>query len=140
VLGLLSAVDVSPLAAYCQAYSRWRQAEEALARVASHDPAMHGLLVRTAEGNVRANPLARLSASAASDVIRYAGEFGMTAAARARIAAGPLRAAARRQVHGVSLLSRARSGRGRFRLWCVMLIGLIVGDREDFRCTIESFS
>jgi phage terminase small subunit len=34
------------------------------------------------------NPLVLIAKQAASDMVRYASEFGMTAAARARIAAG----------------------------------------------------
>jgi phage terminase small subunit len=36
----------------------------------------------------RTNPLTRISQRAASDMVRYAGEFGFSPAARARIAAG----------------------------------------------------
>ena len=37
VLGLLTAIDVMVLAAYCQACGRWQQAEDALAAVAERD-------------------------------------------------------------------------------------------------------
>ena len=37
-LHLLTAFDLNPLAAYCQAYARWRMAEEALAEMAARDP------------------------------------------------------------------------------------------------------
>jgi P27 family predicted phage terminase small subunit len=87
-LGLLSVLDVQPLAAYCMAYHRWREAEELLAEMAGRDQVTKGLLVKTAEGNARINPLTRMSRRAASDMVRYAGEFGFSPAARARIAAG----------------------------------------------------
>jgi P27 family predicted phage terminase small subunit len=86
-LGLLTKVDVVPLAAYCSAYGHWRQAEEALARMAANDPKMHGLLVKTVDGNARRNPLVKIAADAASDMLRYAGEFGLTPIARARLGA-----------------------------------------------------
>jgi P27 family predicted phage terminase small subunit len=86
---LLTALDVMPLAAYCIAYARWCAAEEALARLAERDQATSGLLIRTVEGNARANPIAKIAASAAADMVRYASEFGFSPAARARIAAGP---------------------------------------------------
>jgi phage terminase small subunit len=43
-LGLLRTVDVACLAAYCQAYSLWREAQEALARMAVHDEHTQALL------------------------------------------------------------------------------------------------
>jgi phage terminase small subunit len=46
-LGLLTAIDRTALAAYCQAYGRWSQAEHAIAAMAEKDPVMHGLLVKT---------------------------------------------------------------------------------------------
>jgi phage terminase small subunit len=43
-LGLLSAIDVAYLVAYCQAHARWREAEETLARMGARDEQVHGLL------------------------------------------------------------------------------------------------
>lgn len=79
---------MAPLAAYCAAFARWRSAEEAIARMAQLDPVMHGLLAKGSEGQARSNPLVRISASAAADMLRFASEFGFTPAARSRIAAG----------------------------------------------------
>jgi P27 family predicted phage terminase small subunit len=87
-LGLLTALDVMPLASYCVAYARWREAEELLARVAANDPTTHGLLIKTVEGDARVSPIAKISRKAASDMVRFASEFGFSPAARARIAAG----------------------------------------------------
>jgi P27 family predicted phage terminase small subunit len=87
-LNLLTAVDINPLAAYCMAYARWRYAEEALARIAANDPVMSGLMVKARNGTPMQNPLAITASKAASDMIRYASEFGLTPAARSRIAAG----------------------------------------------------
>jgi phage terminase small subunit len=55
-LRLLTALDLNPLAAYCQAFARWRQAEEALAteRV---------LIVTGSTGNAIQNPLIRVAAT-----------------------------------------------------------------------------
>jgi phage terminase small subunit len=52
-LGLLTVVDVVSFAAYCYAYGQWRLAAEALARMAYRDETMHGLLIRTTDGNAR---------------------------------------------------------------------------------------
>jgi P27 family predicted phage terminase small subunit len=88
-LGLLTVLDVAAFAAYCQAYKRWRTAEEALAKMAEKDPVTGGMLIKGSLGDARVNPLARVAANAASDMVSFAAQFGMTAAARARIAAGP---------------------------------------------------
>ena len=87
-LGLLTAVDIAALAAYCTSYQLWRQAQEALERMASRDESMHGLLVKSADGNARRNPLVKIAADAAADMLRYAGEFGLTPVARSRLAFG----------------------------------------------------
>jgi P27 family predicted phage terminase small subunit len=88
LLGLLTELDVMPLSAYCIAYQHWREAEEALAHIAERDPQTRGLLIKTAEGNARINPLLRASASAAADMVRFASEFGFSPAARSRVASG----------------------------------------------------
>jgi P27 family predicted phage terminase small subunit len=87
-LRLLTIVDVMAFAAYCQAYAHWRTAEETLNAMAERDPVTCGLLVKRADGNAGQNPMVRIAANAAADMVRYAGEFGMSPAARARISAG----------------------------------------------------
>ncbi len=87
-LRLLTRVDVASLAAYCYAYGQWRLAAEALARMADRDEAMHGLLIKGTDGNARRNPLVKIAADAADDMLRFAGEFGLTPVARTRLAAG----------------------------------------------------
>jgi P27 family predicted phage terminase small subunit len=87
-LGLLTVLDVAPLAAYCRAYHTWRTAIEALHDMAKRDPVAAGLMVKSGSGGPMQNPLVLTARQAANDMVRYAGEFGMTAAARARIAAG----------------------------------------------------
>lgn len=68
------------------AYARWRTAEELLARMAAGDPLMAGLLVKGPYGDARRDPLLRVAAAAAADMVRA--EFGMGPAARARIGTG----------------------------------------------------
>ena len=48
---------------------------------------MHGLLIKTADGNAKRNPLVKIAADAAQDMLAYAGHFGLTPVARARLAA-----------------------------------------------------
>jgi P27 family predicted phage terminase small subunit len=78
VLGLLSSVDMACLAAYCSSYALWRQASEEL----------NGLVFTTQARAPRRNPLIKIIRDAAADMVRYAGEFGLTPVARTRIAKG----------------------------------------------------
>jgi P27 family predicted phage terminase small subunit len=87
-LGVLSKIDLAPLASYCMAYAHWRTAEEALARMAANDRVMSGLIIKGKYGDAVQNPLVSIARKAAGDMVRYAAEFGLTPAARSRIAAG----------------------------------------------------
>jgi P27 family predicted phage terminase small subunit len=87
--GLLSAIDRTALAAYCQAYGRWAQAERGIALMAQTDKVTGGLLARTTNGNAIQNPLVGVANKAMQDMVRYAAEFGMTPSARSRINADP---------------------------------------------------
>jgi P27 family predicted phage terminase small subunit len=86
-LGILSNLDRAGLAAYCQAYGRWVQAERALAMMAERDPITRGLMIKTTNGNAIQNPLVGTANKAMQDMVRYAAEFGFTPAARARVKA-----------------------------------------------------
>ena len=66
VLGLLTAIDVMVLAAYCQACGRWQQAEDALAAMAERDPESGALTVTTGTGSLMQNPMLRVALSANS--------------------------------------------------------------------------
>jgi P27 family predicted phage terminase small subunit len=88
-LRLLTIVDTKSFAAYCVAYARWAAAERALKGMAERDSITHGLLVKGSLGTPIQNPLVKVAANAARDMVRYASEFGLTPVARARIAAGP---------------------------------------------------
>ena len=86
-LRLLTKVDVPALAAYCHAYGQWRIASEALAKMVANDPVTGGLLNKTKYGDAAQNPLVSIARKHAADMVRYAGEFGLTALARSRLAA-----------------------------------------------------
>ena len=86
-LGILSELDRAGLAAYCQAYGRWVQAERALAKMAERDQVTAGLMIKTTSGNAIQNPLVGSANKAMADMMRYAAEFGMTPSARSRISA-----------------------------------------------------
>jgi P27 family predicted phage terminase small subunit len=79
-LGLLSILDESAFAAYCQSYGLWRAAEERLSK--------KDLLAPGSERNKVPNPLLKIACQAARDLIRFGSEFGLTLSARARVAAG----------------------------------------------------
>jgi P27 family predicted phage terminase small subunit len=104
-LGLLTLVDIMPLAAYCASYSRWRLAEEAIARMAARDELTGALLIKDRDGHARTNPLVRIARDAADAMLKFAGEFGMTAVARSRLAAGirgqPTRGGPGSKFHGL---------------------------------------
>jgi P27 family predicted phage terminase small subunit len=75
-IGLLSVVDTTCLAAYCASCEMWRRASEEL----------DSLTVKTNAGDLRRHPLIKVIADAASDMVRYANEFGLSPVARTRIA------------------------------------------------------
>ncbi|MGB6350497.1 MAG: phage terminase small subunit P27 family [Pseudolabrys sp.] len=90
-LGLLTALDVMPLAAYCMAYAHWIAAEHALAQMAAEDQDFKGLLIKGSTGAYLTNPLVKIARNAAADMLRFAAEFGMTPRARSYLdAAGRL--------------------------------------------------
>lgn len=85
-LGILSDLDRSPFAAYCQAYGRWKGAEDSLADLARKDDSgMGAMLVTTKAGNTIQNPLVGIANKAMADMVKYAAEFGFTPSARARV-------------------------------------------------------
>ena len=87
-LRLLEPVDRAALAAYCVAYARWTQAERAIAGMGKRDLLTGGLMIKTSNGTAIQNPLVGTANKAASDMVRYAAEFGMTPSARVRLAVG----------------------------------------------------
>ena len=90
-LGLLTVLDVQPLAAYCMAYAHWNAAEQALAQMAAEDPMFNALIITGSTGAQMTNPLVKIARNAAADMLRFAAEFGMTPRARSYLdAAGRL--------------------------------------------------
>jgi P27 family predicted phage terminase small subunit len=86
-MGVMTGIDTAVLAAYAQAFGRWRFAEEKMAEMAERDATGAGaLIIRTALGNHIQNPMLSIARKALADMARYAAEFGMTPAARVRLA------------------------------------------------------
>lgn len=88
-VGLMTELDRAALAAYCQAYGRWAQAEGALSRMAELDPDTMALTIRTSNGNAIQNPMVGIANKAKADMVRYALEFGMSPSARSKVDAHP---------------------------------------------------
>ena len=76
-LGLLSDIDRSALAAYCQIYGRWVDAETQLAGT--------GLVITTSNGNIIQNPLVGIANKALELMHKFLTEFGMTPSSRTRV-------------------------------------------------------
>jgi P27 family predicted phage terminase small subunit len=85
-LRLLTVVDIAPFAAYCVAYQNWRTAYEKFKEMQDRDPVMAGFVVKSGKGTAISNPIFLALRQAGTDMVRFAGEFGMAPAARARIA------------------------------------------------------
>jgi P27 family predicted phage terminase small subunit len=77
-MGVISVIDRAVLAAYCQAYGRWVEAEEKLKETP--------LLIRTPSGYVQQSPWLSVANRQMELMGRYMAEIGLTPASRSRIA------------------------------------------------------
>jgi P27 family predicted phage terminase small subunit len=77
-MGVLTTVDRAALAAYCQAYGRWVEAEEKL----KETPVM----LKTPSGYVQQSPWLSVSNKQLELMGRYMAELGITPASRSRVA------------------------------------------------------
>ena len=78
-LGLLTKMDRAALAAYCQAYGRWVDAEGQLA--------ISGFTIETTNGNVIQHPLVGIANQAMEHMRKFLIEFGLTPASRNKVSA-----------------------------------------------------
>jgi|SRR6516225_5635110 len=85
---MFTQADIKIFESYCVAYGHWRDAEEALARCRDVDPVNFGLVVGTPQGRVVENALVGIARKAASEMLRYASEFGFTPASRTCVVKG----------------------------------------------------
>jgi P27 family predicted phage terminase small subunit len=74
---LLTPVDCMTLATYCQMYSQWKKAEQAVR--------LEGLTFIDAKGSIKLHPCARHAAQLMAELRRVAGEFGFSPASRSRV-------------------------------------------------------
>ncbi len=78
-MGVLTAVDRTALAAYCQCYGRWVEAEERLGSTP--------MLLKTNTGYVQQSPWLSIANKQMELMGRYMAELGLTPASRSRVAA-----------------------------------------------------
>lgn len=75
--GILTLADRAALAAYCQAWARWVEAEEKLAKTPS--------LLKTPNGHVQQSPWLTVANKQMELMGRYMSELGLTPVARSRV-------------------------------------------------------
>ena len=81
-------VDMAAFAGYCQAYARWKEAEEFITQ--------HGSIVKTPSGYWQQVPQVSIAQTYLKIMNRFAEQFGLTPSSRSRIIAsdgGPANAA-----------------------------------------------
>jgi P27 family predicted phage terminase small subunit len=78
-LGILTEVDMAAFAGYCQAYARWKEAEEFITQ--------HGTIVRTPSGYWQQIPQVSIAQTYLKIMNRFSEQFGLTPASRSRIIA-----------------------------------------------------
>ena len=79
LMGILTEVDMAAFAGYCQAYARWKEAEEFISQ--------HGTIVRTPSGYWQQVPQVSIAQTYLKVMNRFAEQFGLTPASRSRIIA-----------------------------------------------------
>ena len=76
-MGILTDHDLEAFAGYCQAYARWREAEEFLSQ--------HGTIFKTPSGYVQQVPQVSIAMQNLKIMQSFCAEFGLTPASRARL-------------------------------------------------------
>ena len=76
-IGVLTQVDKAAFAGYCQAYARWKEAEEFLSK--------HGTIFKTPSGYIQQVPQVAIARNYLQIMKDFCSEFGLPPAARTRI-------------------------------------------------------
>ena len=79
LMGVLTEVNMAAFAGYCQAYARWKEAEEFITQ--------HGTIVKTPSGYWQQVPQVSIAQTYLKMMQKFAEQFGLTPAARSRIVA-----------------------------------------------------
>lgn len=77
-MGLLTEMDMTAFAGYCQAYARWKEAEEFLSK--------HGSIIKTPNGYLQQVPQVSISQTNLKIMLKFCEQFGLTPSARTRLA------------------------------------------------------
>ena len=78
-MGILSEVDQSAFAVYCQTWARWKEAQEHIDR--------EGSTFETDSGQIKRNPWVAIANEWQAKLLSVCGEFGLTPSSRSRIVA-----------------------------------------------------
>ena len=78
-LGILTEIDMAAFAGYCQAYARWKEAEEFITQ--------HGTIVKTPSGYWQQVPQVSIAQTYLKIMNSFAEQFGLTPSSRSRIVA-----------------------------------------------------
>lgn len=76
-IGMLTDMDMAAFAGYCQAYARWKAAEEFITQ--------HGDMVRTPNGYLQQVPQVSIAQTNQKIMLKFCEQFGLTPSARSRL-------------------------------------------------------
>jgi len=76
-LGLLTEIDTTAIAAYCQVYARWCEAEKELRK--------NGMIIKAPSGYPMLSPYLSIINACLNQMKGFLAEFGMTPASRSRV-------------------------------------------------------
>ena len=76
-MGMLTNLDMMAFAGYCQAYARWKGAEEFITQ--------HGDMVRTPNGYLQQVPQVSIAQTNLKIMLKFCEQFGLTPSARSRM-------------------------------------------------------
>ena len=78
-LGILTEIDMAAFAGYCQAYARWKEAEEYISE--------HGATMQAPSGYCQQVPQVSIAQTYLKIMDRFCEQFGLTPSSRSRIVA-----------------------------------------------------
>lgn len=84
-LGVLTEIDMAAFSGYCQAYARWKEAEEFISK--------HGTIVKTPSGYWQQVPQVSIAQTYLKIMKDFCSEFGLTPSTRSRINLGATKGA-----------------------------------------------